>query len=242
MEPKTAPIGELGDAGGMAALGSMPSAVSPETSVVGLGRGGSHAVKGDFAAPAADPADLGITRSEVKLAPMEDLHMPGVGAKPIPAEDALAGKAPAKSPTHGAEARHATSPAHSPSVNVEQGGPEKGVNRQVTKGGPERTPEVESPTAGGKDPSVKEAIKEAKHDGSMFGPMKQYIMDNPLMVAGAVAAIAAAMGGGWKWSLVAAGVGFLGTKAFSQYSETSKKAEGFDKIAKLQGEAGPKKA
>jgi hypothetical protein len=125
---------------------------------------------------------------------------------------------------------------------VDPGGPTKTVDRTITKGGPERDPEKATTPATGADGKTKDAIKEAKHDGSIFGPMKQFVLEHPALVAGALAMAAASMGGGWKWSLVAGAAGYLGTSAFSSFDAKSKKAEGFDKIAEIHGQGGPKKA
>ena len=201
----------------------------------------------------AMPALQGGVPAGTKVARLEGGHghqtdfTPSEAHKQVGSAAGLAQKhapeAAAAAPLHGKEALkepqqvkpppHAQGPGKA--LAHAKDAPAPGVTRAVAQETPAKKPEA-APATGPLADKTKEALKEAQHDGSIFGPLKKFALDNPIAIAGLAAVAAAAMGGGWKWSLVAGAVGYLGTGALKYMDEKSSKAAGFDKIAELHGQ------
>lgn len=242
----TTPLGQaaLGEAVSQPGIGTPPFAgtmpqlhggVPPGTQVARM-EGGLEP-KSDFASvhPSEQPFAKGDPGDRTS-GPLES-----GGDTPLPIKEV----APAASLAAGAAKPHSYLHPHAPAPGVAKAAP--APEKAVAKAGPAQTlkPTVaqEGPNKGGANAvpgtttdKTREAIKEAQHDGSIFGPIKNYALEHPFAVAGLVAAAAAAMGGGWKWSLVAGVASYLGVSGLKMLDEKTKKADGFDKIAEIHGQ------
>ena len=196
---------------GVDAMPALQGGVPAGTKIARLEGGAGHQT--DFAPKEA--------HQQVGLAPVADAPQQG--------RDALAATvaSPSKSPSHAQGPGKAL-------VHAKEA-PAPSVTRAVAQEAPAKKPEAPAP-AGPVADKTKDAIKETQHDGSIFGPLKKYALENPIAIAAIAAAAAAAMGGGWKWALVAGAAGYLGTSAFKFMDEKAKKADGFDKIAEIHGQ------